>query len=51
MGTPAEAIEIVARYQHAGVGELILPDFTMPDPSRKRDMLDLFINEVAPAFR
>jgi alkanesulfonate monooxygenase SsuD/methylene tetrahydromethanopterin reductase-like flavin-dependent oxidoreductase (luciferase family) len=51
MGTPAEAIEIVARYQEAGVGELILPDFTMPDPSRKRDMLDLFINEVAPAFR
>jgi alkanesulfonate monooxygenase SsuD/methylene tetrahydromethanopterin reductase-like flavin-dependent oxidoreductase (luciferase family) len=51
MGTPAEAIETVARYQDAGVSELILPDFTMPDPGRKRDMLDLFINEVAPTFR
>ena len=51
MGTPAEAIAIVARYQEAGVGELILPDFTMPDPGRKRDMLDLFINQVAPEFR
>jgi hypothetical protein len=41
----------VGRYQEVGVGELILPDFTLPDPSRKREALDLFITEVAPHFR
>ncbi|HEX9259091.1 MAG TPA: LLM class flavin-dependent oxidoreductase, partial [Acidimicrobiales bacterium] len=51
VGTPAEVAEIVAAYAAAGVDELILPDFTMPDPIRKREMFDLFITEVAPAFR
>jgi F420-dependent oxidoreductase-like protein len=51
IGTPAEVAEIVGRYRAAGVAELLIPDFTMPDPARKRDVLDLFINEVAPSFR
>jgi hypothetical protein len=41
----------VAAYTGAGVGELLLPDFTMPDPGRKRATYDLFINEVAPHVR
>ena len=51
LGTPAEVVEIVAAYQAVGVGELILPDFTMPDAGRKRATYDLFINEVAPHVR
>ena len=51
VGTPAEAVEIVAAYAEAGVHELLLPDFTMPDPGRKRATYDLFINEVAPHVR
>ncbi len=51
LGTPSEVVDLVGRYQDIGVGELILPDFTLPDPARKRDALDLFITEVAPHFR
>ena len=50
IGTPSEVIDIVGRYADVGIGELILPDFTMPDPARKRQAMDLFINEVAPHF-
>ena len=51
VGAPAEVVDIVNAYKQAGVSELLVPDFTMPDPARKRDALDLFINEVAPHFR
>jgi F420-dependent oxidoreductase-like protein len=51
VGTPDEVVEVVARYREVGVDELILPDFTMPDPARKRDTLDLFIERVATAVR
>jgi F420-dependent oxidoreductase-like protein len=51
VGTPAEVVDIVAAYTAAGVDELLLPDFTMPDPGRKRATYDLFINEVAPHVR
>jgi alkanesulfonate monooxygenase SsuD/methylene tetrahydromethanopterin reductase-like flavin-dependent oxidoreductase (luciferase family) len=51
VGTPAEVVDIVAAYGAAGVDELIVPDFTMPDPARKRETFDLFITEVATAFR
>jgi len=51
IGTPAEVVDVVAAYRDAGVDELIIPDFTMPDPARKRDTLDLFIEQVAPAHR
>lgn len=51
VGTPDEVTEIVGEYAAAGVDELIIPDFTLGKGSRRTDTFDLFINEVAPAFR
>jgi F420-dependent oxidoreductase-like protein len=51
VGTPAEVVEIVAAYRDAGVDELIVPDWNLNDLSRRKDVLDRFITEVAPAFR
>ena len=42
---------IVAQYQEAGADELIIPDFTLGSLARAKDTCDLFIEEVAPAFR
>ncbi|MDZ7733723.1 MAG: hypothetical protein U5R31_12175 [Acidimicrobiia bacterium] len=50
VGTPEEVTEIVAAYRDAGVDELIVPDFNLRDVQRRKDVLDLFITEVAPAF-
>lgn len=50
IGTPAQVVEIVQRYVEVGVDEIIVPDFTLPDPARKRDTLSQFMAEVAPAF-
>jgi alkanesulfonate monooxygenase SsuD/methylene tetrahydromethanopterin reductase-like flavin-dependent oxidoreductase (luciferase family) len=47
IGTPAQAVEIIHQYAAAGVDELIVPDFTMPDPGRKRETMEQFMNEVA----
>jgi F420-dependent oxidoreductase-like protein len=47
IGTSAEVVDIVHAYADAGVGELIVPDFTMPDPARKRETMEQFMNEVA----
>jgi F420-dependent oxidoreductase-like protein len=49
-GTPAEVATIVARYQEAGADELIIPDFN-GSLARAKDTCDLFMREVAPAFR
>ncbi len=46
VGTPAEVVDIVAAYEEAGVDELIIPDFNMRDPSRKRETMDLFMEQV-----
>jgi len=51
IGTPAEVTQIVAQYQDAGADELIIPDYTLGHGSRKKDTCDLFMQEVAPAFR
>jgi F420-dependent oxidoreductase-like protein len=51
VGTPAEVTDIVAQYQEAGADELIVPDFTLGPLARKQDTCDLFMQEVAPAFR
>jgi len=51
IGTPAEVIEILGQFEAAGADELIIPDFTLGSASRKKDTCDLFIEEVAPAFR
>jgi F420-dependent oxidoreductase-like protein len=50
-GTPSEVADIVARYQDAGADELIVPDITLGPMARKKDTCDLFMEEVAPAFR
>jgi F420-dependent oxidoreductase-like protein len=51
VGTPDEAVEIVSAYRDAGVDELIVPDFTLQEPARKRDTLDLFMERVAAQVR
>jgi F420-dependent oxidoreductase-like protein len=51
VGTPAEVTEIIGRYVEAGADEFIIPDFTMGSMGRRKDTCDLFIEQVAPAFR
>lgn len=51
IGTPAEVTEIIGRYAAAGADELIVPDFTLGSAARKKDTCDLFVEEVATAFR
>jgi F420-dependent oxidoreductase-like protein len=51
VGTPSEVVEIMAAYRDAGVDEVIIPDFNLSDPSRKRDTLDLFMTEVVAALQ
>jgi F420-dependent oxidoreductase-like protein len=51
IGTPDEVADIVARYRDAGADELIVPDFTLGSMARRKDTCDLFMQEVAPAFR
>jgi F420-dependent oxidoreductase-like protein len=46
VGTPAEVVDIAAAYQEAGVDELIIPDFNLRDPARKRETMDLFMEQV-----
>ncbi|MEX0942059.1 MAG: LLM class F420-dependent oxidoreductase [Pseudomonadales bacterium] len=52
-GNVSQLQEVVAAYKDAGVDELIIPDFTLGlgDTSEKREVLDKFITEVAPAGR
>lgn len=47
IGTPEEVREVVAQYAAAGVGELIVPDFTLGAMPDKIATLDRFITEVA----
>ena len=51
VGTPAEVVEMVGKYQAIGVSELIVPDFTFGPMERKKASMDLFIEQVAPHFR
>ncbi|HUR76841.1 MAG TPA: LLM class flavin-dependent oxidoreductase, partial [Acidimicrobiales bacterium] len=51
VGTPKEVVDIIGAYQDAGADEIIVPDFTMGGPQRRKDTCDLFINEVASSFR
>jgi F420-dependent oxidoreductase-like protein len=51
VGTPDEVADIVARYRDAGADELIIPAFTFGSLARAKDTCDLFMQEVAPAFR
>jgi F420-dependent oxidoreductase-like protein len=47
-GTPGEVAEIVNHYRRAGADELIIPDFTLGPINRRKDTLDLFMEEVVP---
>jgi F420-dependent oxidoreductase-like protein len=51
VGTPGEVADIIARYRDAGADEIIVPDRTLGSMARKKDTCDLFMQEVAPAFR
>jgi F420-dependent oxidoreductase-like protein len=51
VGTPAEVIDIVGQYREVGLDELIVPDFTFGSLKRKKESMDLFIEQVAPEFR
>lgn len=51
VGTPGEVADVVARYREAGADELIIPDSTLGSMARKKDTCDLFMQEVAAAFR
>jgi F420-dependent oxidoreductase-like protein len=50
-GTPDEVTEIIGRYRDAGADEFIVNDATLGPMPYKKDALDLFITQVAPAFR
>jgi F420-dependent oxidoreductase-like protein len=50
-GTPSEITDIMGRYAEAGADEFIVTDMTFGPMPRKIDTYDLFIEEVAPAFR
>jgi len=50
-GTPSEVVDIIGQYAKAGADEFIVPDFTMGSLPRRKDTCDLFIQEVAKAFR
>jgi F420-dependent oxidoreductase-like protein len=51
-GTPGEMTEIVGRYAQAGADELIIPDMSLGSSvEQKKDTCDLFISQVASAFR
>jgi F420-dependent oxidoreductase-like protein len=47
IGTPEEIKALVDEYQSAGVGELIVPDFTMGNTEQKIATMDKFMHEVA----
>jgi F420-dependent oxidoreductase-like protein len=50
-GSPSEVAATVAAYRDLGVGELIVPDWTMGSMPRRKDTCDRFMTEVAAQFR
>jgi F420-dependent oxidoreductase-like protein len=50
-GTPSEITDIMGRYAEAGADEFIVTDMSFGPMPHKLDTYDLFIEEVAPAFR
>ena len=51
VGTSAEVVETIAAYRDIGVDEFIVPTWTMPTPSERKDTCDRFITDVAAEFR
>jgi F420-dependent oxidoreductase-like protein len=51
-GNVEQVSETVAAYRDAGVDEIIIPDFSLGrELGAKKQVMDTFIAEVAPAFR
>lgn len=50
-GTPAEITDIMGRYAEAGADEFIVPAAGFGSLAATKDTCDLFIEDVAPAFR
>lgn len=50
-GNVSEVRDTVKAYADAGVNELIVPDFTLGQGQQKIDVLDQFIEDIAPAVR
>ena len=50
IGGVAEIVDAVGAYRDAGVHEFIVPAFNLGGKDRQKDVLDRFIEEVAPAF-
>ena len=50
-GGVEEVSDTIGRYRDLGVGELIVPDFTLGRRDRKLETLDRFIEDVASRFR
>ena len=51
IGGVAEIVDAVGAYRDAGVHEFIVPAFNLGGKDRQKEVLDRFIEEVAPAFR
>ncbi len=51
VGNVEEVRETIGAYAEAGVSELIIPDFNLGPRERKLEILDRFIEEVAPVAR
>jgi F420-dependent oxidoreductase-like protein len=50
-GNVGELQETMRAYNQAGVDEFIVPCFNLPDPAKRKETLDRFLKEVAPAAR
>lgn len=51
VGNPRQLVDVMGEFADAGADEFIVPGFTMGDPSHRKDICDMFIEEVAPALR
>ena len=50
-GTSEQLVDTVGQFVELGVDELIVPDFTLGEPTAAMAVYDQLITEVAPAFR
>ncbi|MCB0989951.1 MAG: TIGR03560 family F420-dependent LLM class oxidoreductase [Acidimicrobiales bacterium] len=50
-GSVEQMVDTVGRYVQVGVDELVIPDFTLGSLDRRKDTLDMFMNEVVSAVR
>lgn len=51
LGSPAEVIDQIAKYEELGLSEFIIPDRTLGSGNQKKDVCSRFISEIAPVFR